>query len=156
MGASLAGIYAARFPERALSVAFLRPPSITCPKVSEVEKLASEGINISVPKTLEQFHQKIDFLFRVKPRVLQDQLDDIGRDEIAQYDAHIAVYDIVKKDDLLLDQYLDEIFCPTLIVWGERRPFQGRLRRPPRREESRSGGTAHSAQRRARALPGIS
>jgi FkbH-like protein len=119
MGASLAGIYAAKFPERALSVAFLGPPSITCPKVSEVEKLAGEGINISVPKTLEQFHQKIDFLFRVKPRVLQDQLDDIGRDEVAQYDAHIAVYDIVKKDDLLLDQYLDEIFCPTLIVWGE-------------------------------------
>jgi len=119
MGASLAGIYAAQFPGRARSVAFLGPPSISCPKVSEVEKLASEGINISVPKTLEQFHQKIDFLFKVKPRVLADQLDDIGREEIAQYDAHIAVYDIVKKDDLLLDRYLDQIDCPTLIIWGD-------------------------------------
>lgn len=119
MGASLAGIYAAQFPERALSVAFLGPPSISCPRISEVEKLASEGINISVPKTLEEFHQKIDFLFKVKPRVLADRLDDIGRDEIAQYDAHIAVYDIVKKDDLLLDRHLDQIDCPTLIIWGD-------------------------------------
>jgi FkbH-like protein len=124
MGASLAGLYAARFPWQAVSVAFLGPPSISCPKVSEVEKLASEGINISVPKTLEQFHQKIDTLFCVKPRVLQDQLDDIGRDEIAQYDAHIAVYDIVKKDDLMLDRYLDQIPCPTLIIWGENDRFK--------------------------------
>ncbi len=124
MGASLAGIYAAKFPQKALSLAFLGPPSITCPKVSEVEKLAAAGVNISVPKTLEEFHQKIDFLFRVKPRVLQDRLDEIGRDEIACYDAHIAVYDIVKKDDLLLDKYLDQITCPTLIVWGEEDRFK--------------------------------
>lgn len=119
MGASLAGIYAAKFPEKAVSVAFLGPPSITCPKESEVEKLAREGVNISVPKTLEQFHQKIDFLFRVKPRVVADKLDEIGRDEIAHYDEHIAVYDIVKQDDLMLDGYLGQIACPTLIVWGE-------------------------------------
>ncbi|CAN5797088.1 hypothetical protein BH09VER1_BH09VER1_19660 [soil metagenome] len=119
MGASLAGIYAAKFPQKALSLAFLGPPSITCPKVSEVEKLAREGVNISVPKTLEEFHQKIDFLFRVKPRVLQDRLDDIGREEIACYDAHLAVYDIVQKDEFLLDTYLDQITSPTLIIWGQ-------------------------------------
>ena len=124
MGASLAGVMAARFPHEVLSVAFLGPPSITCPKMSDVERLALEGINISVPRTLEQFHQKIDHLFYVKPRVLSDRLDEIGRDEVANYDSHIEVFDVVQKDDLILDRYIKQVRANTLIIWGDRDRFK--------------------------------
>jgi abhydrolase domain-containing protein 6 len=123
MGASLAGVMAARFPPEVLSLAFLGPPSITCPKMSDVERLALEGINISVPRTLEQFHQKIDHLFYVKPRVLSDRLDEIGRDEIANYESHIEVFNIVQKDDLILDRYIQQVTASPLIIWGDRDRF---------------------------------
>ena len=72
----------------------------------------------------EEFHQKIDHLFYVKPRVLQDRLDEIGRDEVADYESHIEVYDIVQEDDLILDRYIKQIEAETLIIWGDKDRFK--------------------------------
>ncbi|MGV8124537.1 MAG: alpha/beta fold hydrolase [Candidatus Xenobiia bacterium LiM19] len=124
MGASLSGIIAARYLCQVQSLGFLGPPSMSCPRESEVEKLARAGINISVPRTLDEFHQKIEHLFFVPPRVIQDQLDEIGRDEVAHYQEHIAIYDIVHHDDLLLDQYIKKIRVPTFVIWGDKDRFK--------------------------------
>ena len=53
-----------------------------------------------------------------------DRLDEIGRDEIANYESHIEVYNIVQKDDLILDRYIRQVTANTLIMWGDRDRFE--------------------------------
>ena len=119
LGAALAAVLGAIDGGRVASVAFLGAPPVRSPVESEVDRARANGINLLVPKTLEEFDRKISLLFSGKPSIQPDVLRNVAAEEIKHWQENTDLWNRVLGDFYFMDPYVDRITAPTLCIWGQ-------------------------------------
>ena len=119
LGGGVAGVLAALYPESVASLAFLGAPPVRSPIQSEVDQARAKGMNLLVPKTLEEFDRKISLLFYGAPNVSPEGLRKVGVEEIARWSENTELWKQILVEFYYLEAYIDRIVAPTLCVWGQ-------------------------------------
>lgn len=119
MGGHISALYAARYPDKVLSLALLDNAGITAPQPSELlQRLQRGEANPLVVRSGEDFQRLLAFIF-VEPPYLPESLKGYLAEQTSANSAH---YDLVFRH--LVERYiplepeLPRIQAPTLIIWG--------------------------------------
>lgn len=119
MGGHISALYAARYPDKVLSLALLDNAGITTPHPSELlQRLQRSEANPLVVRSGEDFQRLLAFVF-VEPPYLPESLKGYLAEQASANSAH---YDLVFRH--LVERYiplepeLPRIQAPTLIIWG--------------------------------------
>jgi pimeloyl-ACP methyl ester carboxylesterase len=119
MGGHISALYAARYPDKVLSLALLDNAGITTPHPSELlQRLQRDEANPLVVRSGEDFQRLLAFVF-VEPPYLPESLKGYLAEQASVNSAH---YDLVFRH--LIERYipleseLPRIQAPTLIIWG--------------------------------------
>jgi len=120
MGGHIAALYAARYPERTLSLGLFNNAGVDSPQLSELRQIIQRGeANPLVVRNREDFERLLQFVF-VEPPYLPDSLKGYLASQASANSAH---YDRVFKH--LIERYiplepeLGKVRAPTLLLWGE-------------------------------------
>ena len=121
MGGYIALEYALAFPGRLKTMALLNNAGVSMPHKSAVFEAADRGDNTLIVNSIEEFEALLDKVARKKPPIPQFMLNHLGRIAVEQKEFRDPIFwamydDIVNRP---LDERLDEIEVPTLIVWGK-------------------------------------
>ena len=119
LGAALAAVLGAVDAGRVASVAFLGAPPVRSPVESEVDRARANGINLLVPRTMEEFDRKISLLFSGQPSIQPDVLRNVAVEEIKHWQENTDLWNRVLGDFYFMEPYIDRIAAPTLCVWGQ-------------------------------------
>lgn len=120
MGGHIAALYAARYPERTLSLALFNNAGIDSPESSELRQILQRGeANPLVVRSREDFERLLQFVF-VEPPALPDSLKDYFAEQAKANSAHYdRVFNHLIERYIPLEPELDKIQAPTLLLWGE-------------------------------------
>ncbi len=120
MGGTIAALFAKRYPQRVLSLAFVGAPhGIRTPQPSEMDRLIDSGANSAlVPTTEPEFEKMLDMLFAKRPflpypiaqRALAGALRDAPSNE--------RIWKEQLADRYLLDGDIGTLSLPMLVLWG--------------------------------------
>ena len=119
LGAALAAVLGAVDAGRVASVAFLGAPPVRSPVQSEVDRARADGINLLVPRTMEEFDRKISLLFSGAPSIQPDVLRNVGAEEIKHWQENTDLWNRILGDFYFMEPYVDRIEAPTLCIWGQ-------------------------------------
>lgn len=142
MGGTIAAEYAARYPDRVRTLAFIGAPLGAVDWSEGVRSAIRDGINPFIPLDRDQFALEMRLLFAEPPEI-PDSIVEASVAEYRERQLHYRqVWDIVNLDADLLRMQIDARRHhrpppppPTLILWGERdgifevsgaQPFQAR------------------------------
>lgn len=120
MGGHIAALYAARYPERTLSLALFDNAGINAPHKSELfQRLERGESNPLVVKQPEDFQHLLEFVF-VQPPSLPDSIKTYLASRAIANSAHNeqAFQQLVERY-IALEPELPKIQAPTLLLWGE-------------------------------------
>ncbi|MGB4072918.1 alpha/beta fold hydrolase [Pseudomonas sp.] len=119
MGGHISALYAARYPDKVLSLALLDNAGITAPQPSELMQLLERGAaNPLVVKQPEDFQRLLEFVF-VQPPYLPESLKGYFAEQAIRNSAHYdQVFAHLIERYIPLEPELAKISAPTLIIWG--------------------------------------
>lgn len=119
MGGHISALYAARYPDKVLSLALLDNAGITSPQPSELMQLLERGAaNPLVVKQPEDFQRLLEFVF-VQPPYLPESLKGYFAEQAINNSAHYdQVFAHLIERYIPLEPELAKIQAPTLIIWG--------------------------------------
>jgi pimeloyl-ACP methyl ester carboxylesterase len=120
MGGNISGKYAARFPEKVLSLGLFNSGGVaTCPERSELSRLLEEGENPLLTETPEDFEAMIRFAF-VKPPWLPGPVKKaLAREWNQSKPFNEKVFSELFSRESYLEPDLPKIQTRTLILWGD-------------------------------------
>jgi abhydrolase domain-containing protein 6 len=120
MGGSIAGTYAATYPEMVKTLALFDAGGVNSPVKSERALLVEKGINPLVVKDVADFDKLLAINF-YKPFPLPSFMKKYLAKEAAKAaPLNEKIYaEITNTDFYALEGKLDKITAPTLIVWGD-------------------------------------
>lgn len=120
MGGHISALYAARYPERTLSLALFNNAGIDSPEPSELFHILQRGeANPLVVRSREDFERLLQFVF-VEPPSLPDSLKDYFVEQAKANSAHYdRVFNHLIERYIPLEPELDKIQAPTLLLWGK-------------------------------------
>ena len=120
MGGTLAALFAQRYPQRVLSLAFIGAPhGIRTPQPSAMDGHIDSGASsILIPTTERAFEDMLDMLFEKRPflpypiaqRALAGALRDAPSNE--------RIWKEQLADRYLLDERIGALTLPMLVLWG--------------------------------------
>jgi pimeloyl-ACP methyl ester carboxylesterase len=120
MGGTIAALFAQRYPQRVLSLAFIGAPhGIRTPSSSVMDGLIEAGANSPlIPENEQEFEKMLKLLFAQRPflpypiaqRALADALRDIP--------GKLRIWNEQLADRYLLDTRIATIEQPVLALWG--------------------------------------
>lgn len=119
MGGHISALYAARYPDKALSLALLDNAGITAPQPSELlQRLQRGEANPLVVRNVEDFQRLLAFIF-VEPPYLPESLKGYLAEQASANSAHHdQVFQHLVERYIPLEPELPRIQAPTLILWG--------------------------------------
>jgi len=119
MGGHISALYAARSPDKVLSLALLDNAGITSPQPSELMQLLERGAaNPLVVKQPADFQRLLEFVF-VQPPYLPESLKGYFAEQAINNSAHYdQVFAHLIERYIPLEPELAKIQAPTLIIWG--------------------------------------
>lgn len=119
MGGHISALYAARYPDKVLSLALLDNAGISSQQPSELMQLLERGAaNPLVVKQPEDFQRLLEFVF-VQPPYLPESLKGYFAEQAINNSAHYdQVFAHLIERYIPLEPELAKIQAPTLIIWG--------------------------------------
>ena len=120
MGGTIAGNYAATYPEMVKTLALFDSAGVVSPIKSERDLLFEKGINLLIVKDVNDYDKLLQTTF-VKP----PQLPSFIKKYLTEQAMKAAPFnekiykDLTDSDISLLESKLNKITAPTLIVWGD-------------------------------------
>lgn len=120
MGGSIAGAYAATYPDRVKTLALFDSGGVHSPIKSELALLVEKGINPFAIKDVHDYDKLLAINFYKPfplPSVIKKYLAKQAM-QAAPFNEKIS-HDIWNTDFYALEGKLDKIMAPTLIVWGD-------------------------------------
>ncbi len=118
MGGFIAAQFAISYPEKTLSIICIDPAGVTPPQPSQLQTLAQQGRNPFFMDHAEQFPTFFE-LTMAKPPYIPNSVKLF---KAHQYVARRPELEHIAKDfydpDHLLDEKLQHILCPVLMLWG--------------------------------------
>jgi len=119
MGGFIAGRYAAKVPDKVLSLALFDTLGIQSLKKSELFKLLEKGENPLLVKTYEDFELLIGFIFVDPPFIPKPVMKYLAKRAIMSRDFNEKIInDLIEEKDSL-EPYLPKIGVKSLILWGD-------------------------------------
>jgi abhydrolase domain-containing protein 6 len=120
MGGNTSGKYAARFPDKVLSLGLFNSGGVVhCPKMSELAERLERGENPLLVDSPEDFNEMIRFVF-VKPPWFPGIVKKWMADEWARSRSfNEKVFREIHAEGSSLEPDLPKILTRTLILWGD-------------------------------------
>ena len=120
MGGSIAGNYAATYPENVKTLALFDSAGVVSPIKSERALLLEKGINPLVVKDVNGYDKLLEMNF-YKPFPIPSLIKKyLAKQAIKAAPLNEKIYNEITNTDLTaLEGKLNKITAPTLIVWGD-------------------------------------
>jgi triacylglycerol lipase len=119
MGGYLAALFAARHPERLLSLWLLAPAGAQEAAPSEVQVMVERGDNPLLVDTRAALDRLTDLCFRVPPYVPSRFLVPLLERARREYAFNRYMFDQLFSNPMWLDGELGTLEVPALVVWGD-------------------------------------
>ena len=119
MGGSIAGNYAATYPETVKTLGLFDSAGVVSPIKSERAILLEKGINPFVIKDVNDFDRLMQFAFLKPPQIPSFMKKYLAKQAIEASPFNQKIGKDTSADSLILESKLDKITAPTLIVWGD-------------------------------------
>lgn len=120
MGGGIAGIFAAKYPEKVKSLILFDNAGIKSPTPSEMQTIEMAGKESPLLLTSpEDFDRLLAFTF-VKPPYLPGFLKTyFAKKSFANRDWNASILKQIRKEGYFLERNLEKIQSPTLVIWGK-------------------------------------
>ncbi len=120
MGGSIAGQYAARFPDKVKSLALVNTGGVTgCPEKSDFDRMLEKGENPLLADNEEGFETKLEMVFVETPWIPGPVKRHLGRQDVKNRDLLVKIFQQIHTEGESLVPRLPEIQVRTLILWGD-------------------------------------
>jgi len=120
MGGAIAGVFAARHPERVKTLWLIDPAGVTSATRSEVYREFEAGRNPLVVAGPQDFDALMGLLFVHPPWIPPRLAAALARARAAHRDFDAKVFQDLRDSNLSLEKELRGSTVPTLITWGDR------------------------------------
>ena len=118
MGGFIAAQMALHHPDRVQSATLIDAAGVLSPEPSEMDKMLAKGLNPFLIHSRTQFKDFYAMTMAQPPWVPGMTLDFIAEDYVARRNALAKIFQDFHHVNLL-DEHLDDIQVPTLVMWGE-------------------------------------
>jgi len=118
MGGLFAGLLAAQYPDRVMSLALLDTYGIAGREKSELVKSIEKGVNPLIVEKPEDYDRMLNFMFVKAPAIPGPIKKYLAAKSLESKDFNKKVFDELKGDTLLEDR-LAAIKAKTLVIWGD-------------------------------------
>ncbi|MCW7481547.1 alpha/beta fold hydrolase [Leptospira kanakyensis] len=120
MGGGIAGIFAAKYPNKVKSLILFDNAGVKSPTPSEMQLIDMQGkpspLLVTSP---EDFDRLLAFTF-VKPPYLPSFLKSyFANKSFANRDWNASILKQIRKEGYFLEEKLTEIQAPTIVIWGK-------------------------------------
>ena len=119
MGGFISAAYAARYPDEVRTLCLMAPHGITEPVRSYLAECVDRGDNWLVPATVKDFGKLLDNVFGKRPYIPGPLIKFLAAQTIGRAAKSARIFDEIQVGDPPLEQRLDQIKAPTLIIWGD-------------------------------------
>ena len=119
MGGFLAAAYAARFPERVITLGLLCPHGMSEPVPSDLARSVEQGDNWLVVSSIEGFHRLLNNLFVKRPYIPGPIVKYLAQIAVRNTAKSRQIFDDLQTNEPPLIQRLPQIKAPAMIVWGD-------------------------------------
>jgi pimeloyl-ACP methyl ester carboxylesterase len=121
MGGNIAGVYAARYPGELKSLLLIAPGGVASSEPSEMFQLLKDGMpNPLVAGSPEDYEHLLDFVFVKRPFIPRAIEKYLIREAMEHQPLNSKIFKqlLTSRDVPPLEQLLNGVPIPTLIVWG--------------------------------------
>ena len=119
MGGFLAAAYAARFPERVITLGLLCPHGMSEPVPSDLARSVEQGDNWLVVSSMEGFQRLLNNLFVKRPYLPGPIVKYLAQIAVRNTAKSRQIFDDLQTNEPPLIQRLPQIKAPAMIVWGD-------------------------------------
>jgi len=127
MGGNIAGVYAARHPDRVSSLWLLAPLGVEGAQPSDVDELIDAGEESPlIIERARQFDRLLEYVFDDRPWIPDPVREHLAVEAAARYHHYHWIHDQIRSEDAdgtgpatPLQPELAGRDIPTLIVWGQ-------------------------------------
>ena len=119
MGGSIAGIYAADYPEMVSTLALFDAAGVKPPVKSELYLLLQKGKNPLVVENVNDYDKMLEFIYVKPPQLPSSMKEYLTERAMAAAPFNKKIFKDLGTESLMLESKLNKITAPTLIVWGD-------------------------------------
>lgn len=119
MGGFLAAAYAARCPERVMTLGLLCPHGMHEPVLSDLSRSVDQGDNWLVVSSPEGFRRLLNNLFVKQPYIPGPLVKYLAQLAVRNSAKSRQIFNEMQSNEPPLVQRLPQIKAPALIVWGD-------------------------------------
>lgn len=119
MGGALAAGYAARYPEKVLTLALMNPAGAPSPNKSDFVIEIEKGNNPLFSDDPEDFDKLIAMIFSDKPIIPAPFRKIMAAEWAASSDFNRKIWKDMEPHRMTLAPVLPQIQAPVLVIWGE-------------------------------------
>ena len=123
MGGHIAGAYAVAFPQKVKTLLLIAPGGVVSAEPSDMARLMmAGGDNPLLASNLQEFRRTLDFVFYKEPFIPLPIKKILVRETARRQPLNMEIFrQILSSWDIdPLEQVLDGLPIPTLVVWGGR------------------------------------
>jgi abhydrolase domain-containing protein 6 len=119
MGGALAALYAERYPEQVLSLAFVGAPhGLHTPVPSPVEREIARGLTPLVVESPEAFERLADRLFVQRPSIPGPVLRQLRARALRDVPGDVRMWHAHRAQGAVLEELLPRLHVRSLSLWG--------------------------------------
>jgi pimeloyl-ACP methyl ester carboxylesterase len=120
MGGSIAGVYAATYPEEVITVTLFDNAGVEGPEQSELYKMVKEGKpNPLLVGSVEDFDRLMKFSFVNPPYIPRPLKTYFTERAIENRDWNESIFTQIRAEGFPLDPLLSKLKAPALVIWGK-------------------------------------
>ena len=122
MGGNIAGVYAARHPEKVISLWLIAPGGVVSADPSEMAKELDAGRpNPLLVENAEDYERLLDFAFVRRPFIPGPMLNELAGEALKYRSLNQKIFEQIREstNSTGLEDTLNGSRIPTLIVWGD-------------------------------------
>ncbi len=118
MGGQIAGMYAVKFPEDVASLVLINAGGVLSPAKSDMDlQLEKTGKSIFDVESTDEYRAMFNMTMSDPPWMPDVVMEHLSKSAIERNKRNRAIFQQVYQQDLL-DDHLNKIVTPTLILWG--------------------------------------
>jgi pimeloyl-ACP methyl ester carboxylesterase len=120
MGGTIAALVALKFPDRAISLAFIGAPhGIKTPRRSDMDRMIDVGEAPLIARNEAEFDRMLSLLFVKQPFLPYPVLHAAKTGAIQDAESNRRLWNEQLKNRHLLHERIDELRVRTLVTWGD-------------------------------------